>query len=175
MGCEARQDTVVKLEMQPVMTEADVAEVARLADEIWREHYTDLIGSRQVEYMLENFQSAEAIAAQIGEGVAYYLALADNHPEGYFAVIPEPGKSKMMLSKLYVRAAMRGKGLGRAILDFAAELAREQGLTTLWLTVNKGNPTLKWYERQGFRRAAELVQPIGGGFVMDDYRMELNL
>lgn len=161
--------------MQQVTTEAEVAEVARLADEIWREHYTDLIGERQVEYMLENFQNGEAIAAQIGNGVAYYLTLADNHPEGYFAVIPEPNEARMMLSKLYVRSAMRGKGLGWAILEFVAAMARQQGLATLWLTVNKGNPTLKWYERQGFRRAAELVQPIGGGFVMDDYRMELTL
>lgn len=156
-------------------TEGEVALASLLAGEIWREHYTGLIGSRQVEYMLENFQSPAAIAAQIAAGTAYYLAVADGHPQGYFAIRAESPEKRMMISKLYVRRAMRGKGLGKAILDFVVAQARGQGLVTLWLTANKGNPTLRWYERQGFRRAAAIVQPIGNGFVMDDYRMELTL
>jgi hypothetical protein len=42
----------------------------------------------------------------------------------------------------------------------------------MWLTVNKQNPTLDWYRRRGFVCTGSLVQEIGGGFVMDDYRME---
>ena len=167
--------TKMHIELRPVETKGAVALASRLAGEIWREHYTGLIGSRQVEYMLENFQSPAAIAAQIAAGTAYFLAVADGQPQGYFAIRAELPEMRMMISKLYVRRAMRGKGLGRAILDFVAERARGQGLATLWLTVNKGNPTLRWYERQGFRRAAAIVQPIGNDFVMDDYRMELTL
>ncbi|NCB47474.1 GNAT family N-acetyltransferase, partial [bacterium] len=31
----------------------DAAELAGLAETIWREHYTPIIGAEQVEYMLE--------------------------------------------------------------------------------------------------------------------------
>jgi len=46
------------------------------------------------------------------------------------------------------------------------------GLTRLWLTINKRNPVLQIYERLGFVRTAAIVMDIGGGFVMDDFRME---
>ena len=44
------------------------------------------------------------------------------------------------------------------------------------LTVNKRNVLpIRAYERFGFRRAEAVVKEIGGGFVMDDYRMTLAL
>lgn len=160
------------IDMQRVGTDEQIADVVRLAREIWEEHYTGLIGCGQVAFMLERFQSPVAITTQIAEGYAYYLALSDGRPEGYFAVVAEPGTSRLLLSKLYLRQSCRGLGVGRQILDFVETLGRRQGCRTLWLTVNKRNPTLGWYERQGFVRAAAIVQDIGGGYVMDDYRME---
>jgi len=42
----------------------------------------------------------------------------------------------------------------------------------LWLTVNKDNAdSIAFYRRVGFRIAGSSVMDIGGGFVMDDYRM----
>ena len=57
-------------------------------------------------------------------------------------------------------------------MEFIEQLARRRGLVLLWLTVNKGNPSVNAYKRLGFQIAADLVMDIGGGFVMDDYRME---
>ncbi len=46
--------------------------VESLAYSIWREHYTPIIGRHQVEYMLEKFQSKEALLNQIEkEGYIY--------------------------------------------------------------------------------------------------------
>jgi ribosomal protein S18 acetylase RimI-like enzyme len=57
-------------------------------------------------------------------------------------------------------------------MEFIEQLACQRGFTRVWLTVNKGNPSVKVYERLGFRIAKDLVMDIGNGFVMDDYRME---
>ena len=57
-------------------------------------------------------------------------------------------------------------------LEFIEREARKRGLNSLWLTVNKGNPAVSTYQQWGFRIAAAIVMDIGGGFVMDDYRME---
>lgn len=78
----------------------------------------------------------------------------------------------MFVSKLYVHREARGQGTGRACLTFIERLARRKGLGLLWLTVNKANPAVRAYEKAGFRIARPLVTDIGGGFVMDDYRME---
>jgi ribosomal protein S18 acetylase RimI-like enzyme len=57
-------------------------------------------------------------------------------------------------------------------MEFIEQLARDRGLKLLWLTVNKGNPAVNAYKRLGFRIVAAVVMDIGGGFVMDDFRME---
>ena len=37
---------------------------------------------------------------------------------------------------------------------------------------NKGNPSVRAYERLGFKIVDAMVMDIGGGYVMDDYKME---
>lgn len=146
-----------------------IAAVAALARDIWTEHYAPIIGVAQVGYMLEKFQSEEAIARQIAEeGYEYYLA-----PEaGYLALVPDLARKSVLLSKIYVKAGMRGTGLGRALMAFAEARCGELGCGELWLTVNRNNAgSIAFYERMGFRKTQELVTDIGGGFVMDDWRM----
>jgi diamine N-acetyltransferase len=78
----------------------------------------------------------------------------------------------VFISKLYVVAAHRSAGAGRRTLELLNGMARERGATHLWLTVNRGNPSVRAYERQGFKIVEAVVMDIGGGYVMDDYKME---
>ena len=160
-------------EFRRVKSKKDIAETARLAHEIWNEHYTKIIGQAQVDYMIKNFQSASAIAAQIAIKYEYYLILHNGEAAGYLAVVPDPAKSSLQLSKLYIRKSLRGLGLGKESMDFVAGLCRQAKIGTLWLTVNKHNSdSIAWYERLGFAKAGEIVMEIGGGYMMDDFRME---
>jgi ribosomal protein S18 acetylase RimI-like enzyme len=160
-------------EFRRVKSKKDIAEAARLAHEIWNEHYVNIIGQAQVDYMVKNFQSAQAIAAQIVSGYEYSLILHNGEAAGYLAVVPDPAKSSLQLSKLYMRKSLRGLGLGKEAMDFVAGLCRKSNIETLWLTVNKYNAdSIAWYERLGFARAGEIVMEIGGGYMMDDFRME---
>ena len=163
------------IQFVPVTTVQQFDVVAGLAHEIWYEYYVPLIGRAQVDYMVSKFQSSGAMAGQMREGYEYYLAERDGRPIGYCAVQPQPAESSLFLSKLYLLRDARGAGTGRVCMEFIEQLARRRGLNLLWLTVNKGNPAVKAYERLGFRIAADLVMDIGGGFVMDDYRMEKSL
>lgn len=160
----------------PVTTPEQLATVAALAHDIWYEFYVPLIGRAQVDYMVAKFQNVEAMRAQIADGYEYFLVQredADGAPAdvGYIAVQEQPERV-MFLSKFYLQHAARGSGTGRRCMEFIERLARRRGLSLLWLTVNKGNPSVQAYQRLGFRIAAELVMDIGGGFVMDDFRME---
>ncbi|MEN8797925.1 MAG: GNAT family N-acetyltransferase [Flavobacteriaceae bacterium] len=158
-------------EIRAVTGTDDIALVVALADSIWREHYTPIIGRDQVDYMLLNFQSAEAIKSQIDEGASYYLLLHNNSPAGYFSFYLK--ESELFLSKIYLRKSLRGKGLGGKMLDFIQDEAANNGLKQISLTVNKNNTkTIAAYSKLGFRKVKPLVIDIGNGFVMDDFLME---
>lgn len=157
----------------PVHTDEQIAEVVRLARAIWVEHYVPIIGRAQVEYMLAQYQSAATVQRQLAAGCEYALARRAEESVGYLALVPPDAAGALMLSKIYVTHTARGQGVGQALLGYAQQRAQQLGATTIWLTVNKHNASaIAWYLRQGFINAGALVQDIGGGFVMDDYRME---
>ncbi len=152
----------------------DAKRIAELAHVIWRDHYIPLIGEEQVSYMLEVLQSAEAIKTAMDDGVCYYLIQDAENDLGYLAY--EQRSDHCFLSKLYVLAAQRGRGLGRAGLGMLRREASLAGNQRIRLTVNKDNAaSIAWYQAQGFEIIDDIVIDVGSGYVMDDYLMELSL
>ncbi|MDF3022201.1 MAG: GCN5-related N-acetyltransferase [Steroidobacteraceae bacterium] len=166
------------IQLLPVTNAAQVAQVARMAREVWDEYYVPLIGRAQVDYMVAKFQTAEAMQAQIDSGYEYFQIWQSGQIRqsdkaiGYAAIRHDAAEARLFISKLYLLAAHRKSGAGRQCLELIERLARERAATRLWLTVNKGNPSVRAYERLGFSIAEAIVMDIGGGYVMDDYRME---
>lgn len=158
--------------LAPVTAATQVAEVARMARQVWDEYYVPLIGRAQVDYMVARFQTAEAMQSQIDSGYEYFQIRQDGQNIGYAAIRHDAPEARLFISKLYLLARHRQSGAGRKSLQLIEQIARDRGATHLWLTVNKGNPSVHAYERLGFRIVEALVMDIGGGFVMDDYRME---
>jgi len=150
-----------------------VAEVVMLAREIWTEHYVPIVGQDQVEYMLKSFQSEHALKEQLSGGHEYYIVMREGVTAGYCAVVVNERDADVLLSKIYVRRSERRHGVGKAILQFVERLCSKRGITRIWLVVNRNNvDSIAWYLRAGFRNAGSTVRDIGGGFVMDDFRME---
>jgi len=163
----------IKMKFIIVDNDQLAGEIERLALEIWTEHYTPIIGEAQVAFMLNRFQTAEAVMHQIQkEGYQYYFLQDSNQRfAGYLAFVLKDGS--VFISKFYVLAEYRGQGYGRAACCFIEDAARAHGASRLFLTVNKNNSrSIAVYERLGFRIAEPVCVDIGGGFVMDDYRME---
>lgn len=159
------------LSFQKVLVQAEIDTVERLAREIWQEHFTPIIGRAQVQYMLERFQSGQAVSDQISQGYCYYILNQGAEQLGYLAVLPQ--SDKLFLSKFYMRSAERGKGYARQSLIFIEKLASRLDMNRIWLTVNRNNSTvIKIYEHLGFHRVGTQIQDIGHGFVMDDFVME---
>jgi len=160
------------VELIPVITAAQVAAVARMAHQVWNEHYVPLIGQAQVDYMVAKFQSPEAMQAQIDAGYEYFQIRQAGNDIGYAAIRHDAADSRVFISKLYVLAAHRKHGAGRQTLELIERMARERGATHVWLTVNKANPSVQAYRRLGFEIVEAMVVDIGDGYVMDDYKME---
>lgn len=157
--------------LRSVRSERQIIETAGLAHEIWREHYSSILSPGQIEYMLQNMQSPEAIRRQIADGYEYFLIRSLGDSAGYICLKMNDPAPDMFLSKFYLRKDRRGKGYGRAALQRIDELARQARQSSIWLTVNRGNPSVQAYEAFGFLNEEERVTDIGGGYVMDDYIM----
>ena len=48
-----------------VNTQAQIDATAALAEIIWTDHYVQIVGKRQVEYMLDKFQAAKPSANRL--------------------------------------------------------------------------------------------------------------
>lgn len=164
-------------DIRPVETREDIEAVARLAHEIWNDHFPPIIGQPQVDYMLAELQSAQSIARQIREQrYDYFLVFHDGEQAGYFALVLDEDGHAMQLSKLYLRRDVRGRGVGKNAVAFVERHCRARGVRNVWLSVNKYNAdSIAFYERVGFATVASTVTDIGGGFAMDDYRMAKTL
>lgn len=161
--------------LQKVLNLKSIKEVNEIGEKIWREHYTPIIGEEQVDYMLEKFQSVEAISNQIdNEGYEYYLLDYENKNVGYIGI--KIDKESLFLSKLYVLKDFRKKGLASSAIKFLKDICKEKELDKIWLTVNKYNlESINAYKRLGFIIIDEQISDIGNGFVMDDYILSIDL
>lgn len=149
-------------------TDKDFHLIAELASIIWTEHYPPIIGVEQVNYMLDKFQSFNAIKEQVQDGVFYFIMYFNNKPAGYLSYYKK--EDSLFLSKLYVLDQYRGKKIGKTALIFIEDQLVDLGCDSISLTVNKNNSnSIKAYQKMGFKIIDTIVIDIGNGFVMDDY------
>ena len=158
--------------------ESAAAAVDALAKEIWHEHYTPIIGAEQVRYMLEKFQSAEQICADIKHNDYIYFTAENTHSNetvGYCAC--QPGENHLFLSKMYIRKDFRGRGLAGSLMEEMTALCRyEYNFDKIRLNVAKPNTgSIAAYKKMGFETVDSVKIDIGGGFYMDDFLMELQI
>ena len=84
---------------------------------------------------------AEVVIAEYeGEAVAFALYF-----HNFSTFLGRPG---IYLEDLFVRPASRGKGIGRALLVYLAELAKKRNCGRLeWIVLDSNQPALKFYDR----------------------------
>lgn len=163
----------MSVEIKKVKYYPELREIAALADIIWHECYGELLGQGQVDYMVEKFQSVDAMTEQIEKQGYTYLSVCDDEELcGYIGIKPE-ADDRLFLSKLYLHKDKRGRGIASAMLNCVFEEARKIGKKRVYLTVNKHNDhAIEVYKKIGFVVTDTAVTDIGGGYVMDDYIME---
>jgi GNAT superfamily N-acetyltransferase len=130
--------------------------------------------------MLERRADPAAIADEMRCGVRWLCAASDGALVAYAShaagdgPLARPGDWK--LRQLYVAAAHRHHGLGRALCAAVRDAAVAAGAGMLILAVNRRNAgAIAAYARLGFRVRGDACTAIGGGFAMDDHILELPL
>ena len=117
------------MNIREVFSEADVRRLTKVAREVWREANISFCTPEQVEYMIEKFQSFEAISGQLVHGYRYFLIEEDGEILGYFGV--QPQDERLFLSKFYILKQNRGRGLFSLGLDYMCALCREGSMNAV--------------------------------------------
>ena len=149
--------------------------VAQLAIEIWPKAYGEILSPTQLQYMLKQFYSLDALEIQIQNG-QYFLLLKDAEKAiGFLSYeLNCYGTGNLKIHKIYILPTEQGKGLGKLLIDKAIEIATAHQQKAVFLNVNKYNKARFFYEKLGFTIIKDEVIDIGNGYVMDDYVMELS-
>ena len=85
-----------------------------------------------------------------------WLALADNRPVGF--LLAEAHNASLFIVEFSLHLDWQGRGLGRRLMAYAIEQAREKGFSALTLTTFREVPwNAPWYARMGFEIVPEAL------------------
>ena len=133
---------------------------ADLASELWHEVYKRYYPAKQLDTLVEELQSADAIEADIDNDVNYFLVVLGGKTIGYFAWKME--NTALHLMHLYLRPEYRGKALGRDIVLSCERLARGEGKGRVWCTVHaKALPVQQFFKALRYRNLKPAEQENG--------------
>lgn len=161
------------ISIEKAITDTELYEISELANKIWHEFFPAILSNEQIDYMVEKFQSYNAMKNQVQFQGYYYLAVRNNGSLcGYIALKPE-NNNRLFLSKLYLLSDMRGKGIASLMIKKVFSEAKNNNKKSVYLTVNKYNThAIEVYKKTGFKIIDSVITDIGNNFVMDDYIME---
>ena len=73
-----------------------------------------------------------------------------------------PNEGGMEIERIYVDQQMKGKGVGKLLIQKTVKLAREAGANYIWLGVWEHNTeAIRFYEKNGFHRYSEHIFYLG--------------
>lgn len=164
------------LTIDPASSE-DFLLIQQIAHATWPITFGEILSTTQIEYMLDWMYSIPALQEQVEtKGHHFLLAREDGNVLGFLSYeLSYQGKPTTKIHKIYVLPTTQGKGVGRTLLENAAQKAREAGNIRLSLNVNRYNKALEFYKKLSFTINAQEDIDIGQGFLMEDYILEKQL
>lgn len=124
---------------------ADARRVAELLDAFNREFATPTPGPDVLAARLGTLLAGDAVVAFLSGEPSVGLALVTLRPNVWY------DGPVVLLDELYVVPALRGQGIGSALLDLVEAVARQRGAELLEVNVD-GDDTdaRRFYERHGY-------------------------
>lgn len=156
---------------------ADYQTICDIAYETWPGTYGPILSKNQLEYMLAAFYSVESIAKNVDVGNQHFLLASENGKVLAFIAYEHFYKQKPItrIHKIYLLPESQGKGIGKLLIDWVADLALEVHSEKLSLNVNRYNKALHFYQKLGFEIVGEEDIVLEHGYLMEDFMMEKKL
>lgn len=155
----------------------DVRVLSQISRATFYDTFIHITRPDDMEAYLDRAYSPEELGAQIGTpGSAFYFLLADGKLAGYLklnrwsddnsgAALSDPlmrHPGAFEIERLYIIPAFKHRGLGRSLMRFSEQKARQEGSDTMWLGVWEGNtPAQRLYASQGFELVGRHTFQVG--------------
>ncbi len=157
----------MKLSFRPA-AETDTSVISQLGHKIWHEHYPSIITVAQIDFMLNDRYSTQAIKEGMKRGEKYFVAFDGDTPVALADF--ELKGDHYFIHKFYVDVSNHRKGIGEKLFSYIiSSMAISKPLR---LQVNRLNyKAINFYFKMGFviERVGDF--DIGGGYFMNDYVM----
>ncbi len=163
------------LTLLPATTDDELRIIASISYSVWNEACKGIVPKDQIDYVLDRFQSFEALKDQVDNGGYTYIMIREGtRCVGYAGYVPD--ERGLFLSKIYILKEFRGRGYSGQVFRYLREVARGLGLSCVHLIVNRDNKrSVEVYRHEGFEIVDSQDNPIGNDFVMYDYIMEMKV
>lgn len=155
-------------------TDENFTSIRTIAAAVWPIAYGAILSHEQLDYMMEMMYSVSSLKLQSSAKKHRFILAKDEEMVLGFASYEFnfSKKPKTKIHKIYILTNHQGKGIGKSLIDFIVNEAKERHQKGLILNVNKKNTAIRFYESIGFSISNEEVIDIGNGFLMDDFVME---
>jgi diamine N-acetyltransferase len=177
-----KEAPVTPLRIRPA-TEADIVGIRAIAEAAWPVAFGSIVSADFLRHELNREYSDAALHHQMQElGHRFLMAEQPTDANGVLTVgfvsygfqdeLEGPETTQVAtVYKLYLMPQLKGKGHGATLLNAAVAAARQAGCARIELSVNRQNPAIRFYQRQGFSIVCERDIEVGPGFVRSDYLM----
>ena len=148
--------------------------VGSLAHDIWHRYYPSILPKAQIEYMLRQRYTPEALAERFKQrGATFLIAWLGPLAVGFAVLsLPEDTLDEVTLDAFYLHPDHHRRGFGRVFMEQVVDHLHHQPRNTLVLNVNRRNITaINFYFRQGFILRSAVDVDLGHGFIGDDFVM----
>jgi GNAT superfamily N-acetyltransferase len=129
-------------------------------------HYTHLWHDNGEWYMERCFTRPVLENELEQPGSLFFLVSVNQEPAGFLKLNDgkplkeQPAADCLEVERLYLLETAKGKGAGKAAMDFSLALARERNRKIVWLKTMDSSPAIGFYEACGFRRCGTETLPF---------------
>ncbi|MFB9864140.1 GNAT family N-acetyltransferase [Rufibacter immobilis] len=162
---------------QPITVQptSDIALIQELAYATWQPTYEKILSQAQIDFMLTEIYSPEALRKQMDEGQTFLLLRQGETPAAFASFSLLQADQKLYkLNKLYIHPLFQGRGFGKILLEEVTQRAKAQGAEKLELNVHRQNPAFHFYQKHGFE-ISQIIDIPFGQFTLNDYILHKKL
>ncbi len=139
-------------------TQVDLDELQAIGVASYLPHYQHLWKAGGVDWYMNRCFAVAVLQNELNDdNIEYYFVRADEQNIGFVKLVlqkPVPDsdiKNALYLEKIYFVKEWTGKGVGRKLIEFAIERARELKRDCVWLTaMDTSEKPIAAYEKAGF-------------------------
>ena len=160
---------------------SNVALLSDIAIRAYSDHYLHLWYDKGEWYINKSFSEQNLLSELVDGNALFFIIYSNNEAVGFLKLnIDAPLEeeiSALELERIYLTKAASGKGIGKFVLDFVFEVAKDQNKKLVWLKVmDSSSEAIRFYENNGFQKCgtyhldfSQMREEFRGMYIMQKF------